>query len=293
MHFVWGTLLATLPAVKLHFAIVLGFAVAELLLPARRRQPFREHFSNVQYVLLYFFVTPFALILPSALAVAVARKFGPGLISMNLESLGPGLGIMAWPVRNILLPFIPLAIFDFFYYWHHRFQHRIPALWATHRLHHSIESLNALAAYRIHWLEEPLRIFTIVVPMSLLLQITPVQGAWIAFALAQIGILIHSNLRLPYGRLTPVLVGPQLHRLHHSSADEHQDKNYAGAFPFWDILFGTYISPRRGEWPPTGLRGGEHSGNVFEETAHPFLAWGKATRAWLFQARPNRISAAK
>ena len=59
MHFVWGTLLATLPAVKLHFAIVLGFAVAELLLPARRRQPFREHFCNVQYVLLDFFITPF------------------------------------------------------------------------------------------------------------------------------------------------------------------------------------------------------------------------------------------
>ena len=136
MHFVWGTLLATLPAVKLHFAIVLGFAVAELLLPARRRQPFREHFSNVQYVLLYFFVTPFALILPSALAVAVARKIGPGPISMSLES------------------------------------------------------------------------------------------------------------------------------------------------------FGTYISPKRGEWPPTGLRSGQHSGNVLQETVHPFLAWDKATRARLFQARP-------
>ena len=67
-----GTLLATLPAVKLHFVIVLGFAVAELLLPARRRQPFREHFCNVQYVLLYFFITPFCFKrAPSYLGVQV------------------------------------------------------------------------------------------------------------------------------------------------------------------------------------------------------------------------------
>lgn len=263
---------------KAHFIIVLGFTVVELLIPAQRRQLVAEHFSNAAYNVLYFMLTPFAMILPSALVVAFARSFGPGLVHLNLDGLTAGIGALSWPIRNLFLPLVPLFVTDFFYYWHHRLQHRVPALWTSHRLHHGIESLRALASYRVHWLEEPLRVFTMTLPMALLFDINAVQGAWIAFALAQMGLLIHANVRIPYGPLTPVFAGPQLHRLHHSKAPEHRDKNYAANFPIWDILFGTYVAPRRAEWPPTGLPDGDRSHSIPYELGYPFVALWRRVR---------------
>lgn len=284
--YVWQTIVSTLPAVKVYFLAVLGFTAAELLIPAERRQLLRHHFSNLQHVLLYHFVTPFAMIVPTALVAAATSKFGTGFLRLDLEHVLLGIPAMDWPVRNLLLPFVPLLVFDFFYYWHHRLQHTVPSLWVIHRLHHSIESLNALAALRIHWLEEPMRVFTMTIPMALIFNITPVQGAWIAFALGQLAIFIHANLRISFGRLTPVLVGPQLHRLHHSYKPEHLNKNYGAIFPVWDILFGTYCQPKRGEWPATGLGAEQRAGNVLYENALPFRTWGKAAGRWLTQKRP-------
>jgi sterol desaturase/sphingolipid hydroxylase (fatty acid hydroxylase superfamily) len=287
---VWGILQSILPTLKTHFGIVLAFALVEQLLPAERKQPIKNHLTNAAHVLIFFIMNPFIMVFPSALVAAVARKAGPGLININVANFASGMGAMEWPLRNLLLPFAPLLIADFFYYWHHRFQHRIPALWATHRLHHGTESLSALASYRIHWLEEPIRIFTMVIPTALLFNITPVQGAWIAFGLAQMGILIHANVRIPYGPMTRVLTGPQLHRLHHSSASQHRDKNYSAVFPIWDMLFGTYVAPKKDEWPATGLGEGVRQGSILEENAYPFLALGRTVRGWLGRARPEQVT---
>jgi len=292
VQYVWGIIVSTLPAVKAYFLAVVAFAVAEVIIPAERRQPLRQHLSNLQYVLLYLFVTPFAMILPTALAAGVAERWGPGLIRLDLEHLRWGIAAMDWPVRNVLLPLVPLFIFDFFYYWHHRLQHRVPVFWVTHRLHHTTESLNALAALRIHWLEEPLRVFTITIPMVILFRITPVEGAWIAFALGQLGIFIHANLRLPFGRFTPVFTGPQLHRLHHSLEPEHRDRNYSATFPVWDVLFGTYCPPKRAEYPVTGLREDQHAGPLVEENLLPFVTWGRAVSR-LFRRRTRGVPAAQ
>ena len=63
----------------------------------------------------------------------------------------------------------------------------------------------------------------------------------------------HMNIRLELGPLTRLILGPQLHRIHHSVYREHFNTNFAGAFPVWDLVFGTYRAPGRGEFPPTGL----------------------------------------
>jgi sterol desaturase/sphingolipid hydroxylase (fatty acid hydroxylase superfamily) len=41
-----------------------------------------------------------------------------------------------------------------------------------------------------------------------------------------------------------VIATPVFHRWHHSRQAEAMDKNFAGLFPIWDILFGTYYMPR-------------------------------------------------
>jgi sterol desaturase/sphingolipid hydroxylase (fatty acid hydroxylase superfamily) len=45
-----------------------------------------------------------------------------------------------------------------------------------------------------------------------------------------------------------VLATPVFHRWHHTSLEEGGDTNFAGTFPIWDVLFGTFRMPK-GELP--------------------------------------------
>jgi len=95
VSFVWNTILSTLPAMKAHFLIVLSFTVVEILIPAERRQSSFERLSHGAYNVSYFVLSPFAMILPSALVVAFTRQFGPGLIHLNLDGLTTGIGTLS------------------------------------------------------------------------------------------------------------------------------------------------------------------------------------------------------
>jgi sterol desaturase/sphingolipid hydroxylase (fatty acid hydroxylase superfamily) len=68
-----------------------------------------------------------------------------------------------------------------------------------------------------------------------------IQSAWT--------FLIHANLKLSLGPLSWLVDGPQVHRIHHSQLPQHFDRNFAAFFPIWDVLFGTYYHPARGEFP--------------------------------------------
>jgi sterol desaturase/sphingolipid hydroxylase (fatty acid hydroxylase superfamily) len=37
---------------------------------------------------------------------------------------------------------------------------------------------------------------------------------------------------------------PVFHRWHHTSREKGGDTNFAGTFPLWDILFGTFRMPK-------------------------------------------------
>jgi sterol desaturase/sphingolipid hydroxylase (fatty acid hydroxylase superfamily) len=61
----------------------------------------------------------------------------------------------------------------------------------------------------------------------------------------------HSNVALPVW-LEPIarwiVVTPQMHQVHHSSAREETDSNFGFNLPWWDRLFGTYrAKPAAGE----------------------------------------------
>jgi len=95
---------------------------------------------------------------------------------------------------------------------------------------------------------------------------------------------IHLNSRISLGPLTPIIAGPQTHRIHHSKLPEHIDKNFAAIFPLWDVIFGTYYHPKRGECPPCGLASGETVHSFRYALLMPFITWvkmlkrGKETR---------------
>jgi sterol desaturase/sphingolipid hydroxylase (fatty acid hydroxylase superfamily) len=89
---------------------------------------------------------------------------------------------------------------------------------------------------------------------------------------------VHLNVRLPLGPLTPVIAGPQWHRIHHSIEKRHTDKNFASFFPVFDLVFGTYCKPQAGEYPATGLHSGEDLNHPVGATLSPFRDWYRMLR---------------
>jgi sterol desaturase/sphingolipid hydroxylase (fatty acid hydroxylase superfamily) len=55
---------------------------------------------------------------------------------------------------------------------------------------------------------------------------------------------VHANLNWTLGPLRYVVATPVFHRWHHTSMEEGGNTNFAGTFPLWDVLFGTFRMPR-------------------------------------------------
>jgi sterol desaturase/sphingolipid hydroxylase (fatty acid hydroxylase superfamily) len=88
-------------------------------------------------------------------------------------------------------------------------------------------------------------------------------------------VFTHANVKLRLGVLTPLIVGPQVHRIHHSRLPEHQDKNFAQYFPVIDKMFGTYHAPGPDEFPPTGTPHLATDAPLSQVLSRPFLHWWK------------------
>ncbi len=129
---------------------------------------------------------------------------------------------------------------DLIIYWGHRLQHKVDFLWRFHKVHHSAEKLDWLAAHREHPLDSIYTIGLINLPafivgfeLETLSLIVAFRGIW--------AIYIHSNVRLPIGKLKILIGSPELHHWHH---DKERDRgNYANISPLMDIIFGTYVCP--------------------------------------------------
>ena len=129
---------------------------------------------------------------------------------------------------------------DLLIYWGHRLQHRIDFLWRFHKIHHSAEHLDWLAAHREHPLDSLYTIGLINLPafllgfhLDLLAGLIAFRGIW--------AIYIHSNVRLRLGPLRVLIGSPELHHWHH---DLDRDRgNYANISPLMDVIFGTHVFP--------------------------------------------------
>ena len=186
-------------------------------------------------------------------AVGIASQEAIGLLGLTpalvvkVSSFG-----MAISIPLILLN---MFVFDFFYYWFHRMQHRFTALWRLHAVHHSIRNLNAIMSFH-HPIEDLLRIVPITLPLAALVRfddapVVPLLSA----LLAAMGQFIHTDTRLNFGPFRVILGDGHYHRIHHSERDEHRSRNFAAFFPVWDRIFRTLHMPKCGEYPPVGLKG--------------------------------------
>lgn len=144
------------------------------------------------------------------------------------------------PVVSWVAAFV---LWDFCYYWSHRWQHESRIMWANHVTHHSSEHYNLSTALRQPW--------------------SGILTSWVYTPMPLLGIPLHQtakagqlNLLYQYWIHTEaidrldktseaILNTPSHHRVHHGANPQYLDKNYGGILITWDKLFGTFEPEHR------------------------------------------------
>ncbi|WP_407176967.1 sterol desaturase family protein [Bradyrhizobium sp. STM 3562] len=198
----------------------------------------RELVTDVVY---WFFVPVFARVVRIGLLVVGAAAFfnihdADALIAFYDNGHGPLSQLPLW-VQGLLF----LVASDFILYWLHRLFHG-GEFWKYHAVHHSSEELDWISAARFHPVN--LVIGTISVDVILLMAgISPNVMLWVGPFTTFHSAFVHANLSWTLGPFKYVLATPVFHRWHHTPLEEGGDTNFAGTFPIWDILFGTFRMP--------------------------------------------------
>ena len=175
---------------------------------------------------------------------------GLGNVAVNAltATIAVAMMMVFWPYRLFDIPvtwwsFIAVfVLYDFIYYWKHRFAHRVRWFWAEHVTHHSSEHYNLTTALRQPWFGPLTGLMLIGAPMVLL----GFHPTFIAFA-AGINLVyqfwIHTEA---VGRMAnwfeAVMNTPSHHRVHHATNARYVDANYAGVFITWDKMFGSFVA---------------------------------------------------
>lgn len=199
-------------------------------------------------VTYWLFFTPLVTGLLTRLTTLGAIALLAGVLTRPTLSLG------FW----VELP-LALVLADIAGYWSHRMRHR-GVLWYFHTIHHSPTKLDALAAARMHPVDDIIdntwvgaSLFVAGFSTETIFAIGPILFLHIA--------LTHANVSWDFGPFKKVFVSPVHHRAHHEIGP---GKNYAGMFSFIDVLFGTYED----------TSGREHgAGEMIPETLLAHLAW--------------------
>ena len=149
----------------------------------------------------------------------------------------------------------------------HRMLHRVPVLWAFHKVHHSATALNPLTVFRMHPVEgvifairgalvQGITIAVFVFFFGDKVQLLMVFGAgvfnWIFNAF--LANLRHSHIQIGFWKpVERVFISPAQHQIHHSVSEHHHDKNFGVALAIWDWVFNTHCHSNTQEKLAFGL----------------------------------------
>ena len=161
-----------------------------------------------------------------------------------------------------------LVASDFMLYWLHRMFHG-GGFWKYHAIHHSSEDLEWISAARFH----PVNLFigTILVDVILLIAgISPNIMLWVGPFTTFHSAFVHANLNWTLGPFKYALATPVFHRWHHTSLEEGGNTNFAGTFPLWDVLFGTFRMPENRLPESYGVDDQQIPTEIGGQLAYPF-----------------------
>lgn len=207
---------------------------------------------------------------------ALSALFGNG------PQLEPNL---AW---MLLYSLVALLCFEFISYWSHWLNHRVPALWAVHLIHHSAEVPTPLTRYRKHLLSMPvdaaLAAFGLAIPSGLFGWLFP--GGNLQTALVGMGLIMtvlgfnsvfqHCHVAFHYPDwLSRWIYSPAMHHVHHSALLRHRNRNLGTFTSVWDRVFGTLYVPAKDEYIPWGLEPGVQARRrtFMQNVTAPFDDW--------------------
>ena len=161
-----------------------------------------------------------------------------------------------------------LLLGDLVGYWVHRLFHG-RRLWRFHAVHHGSKDLDWLSAVRLHPVNDVVARVAQVIPILLLGFPPTILAAYVPF-LTFWAIFLHANVPWSFGPLRYVIASPAFHRWHHTSEEEGRDKNFAGLFPFLDLLFGTFYLPEGRQPRRFGLAHEEVPEGLVAQLVYPF-----------------------
>lgn len=160
---------------------------------------------------------------------------------------------------------IASLLLDFAVYIRHYFMHVF--MWPVHFIHHLVEEINWLTAYRLHPIETMVHILF----AYLLLHIFGFGGEAMSVAVGLqmlMALFTHANLNIEFpAPFRYILSCPNYHRWHHATDKEAINKNLVVVFPFIDLIFGTYYFPKNKLPEKYGVYGGA----AYEEVPKGFL----------------------
>jgi sterol desaturase/sphingolipid hydroxylase (fatty acid hydroxylase superfamily) len=196
--------ISSLVDIRLFVLCVLIFTPLEALIPAQRGKPIIRAALGVDT--LHFVLS--GILIRAGLLLVIAAAVGIG------EWLTPE-GLRSWAVSLPLWLQVLLCtvIADLGFYGAHRLMHKVPWLWNFHAIHHSSEHLDWLAAFRVHPVDQVLVKGTSFIPIFV------IGFSMEAIAIASLiylwqSLLIHSNVRLPFGKLKWLIASPEFHHWH-------------------------------------------------------------------------------
>jgi sterol desaturase/sphingolipid hydroxylase (fatty acid hydroxylase superfamily) len=217
------------------FIIALIFVPLERILALHPEQKvFRQNWLNdLAYLFLNGIFITIGLVVFVGTALTGINQFMPE----GIEG-----AVRAQPIWLQAIEAIVIA--DIGFYLAHRSFHTVPFLWRFHLIHHSIEEMDWLAAYRVHPVDQILTKSASLIPI-LALGFSELALAIYGSIYMWQSILIHSNTRIRYGPLRWILASPQFHHWHHANERSAYDKNFAAQLPFIDALAGTLFLPEK------------------------------------------------
>jgi sterol desaturase/sphingolipid hydroxylase (fatty acid hydroxylase superfamily) len=273
----WIVLVTTLFPI---ISVVAQSGIERVLPPAGPRKSLHSWLQHLQIQTFFTFAQTIMSVAAFLGCSALARRFGFELGLFDLR-FATGHG----PLILIASIWFSSILGDFFFYWYHRWTHVNAFLWQHHKMHHSDRQLEAISSARQNWIETVFNALFIAAPMIVLFKIDP-RDQWTAglFAGLTAGLvtnlltLSHMNVRLHVGWFARFWCGPQNHRIHHSLEPEHIDRNFDYVFPLWDVPFGTYVHPKKGEFPATGVAGEDGFRTFWEAEIYSQREWLKFIR---------------
>jgi len=134
-----------------------------------------------------------------------------------------------------------VLLLDYTLYIWHVLEHKVPALWRFHAVHHVDLDLDASTALRFHFGElaasVPWRAAQILV-----IGVTPRTLALYQRLLMLSIMFHHSNVRIPTRAekwLSRIVVTPRLHGIHHSVVGKEVNSNWSSGLTIWDRVHHT------------------------------------------------------